>query len=370
MADTGRLAAWLGIGKGFEIREYPVPDPKPGALLVKIAIANVCGSDMHYWKGEQDMEKRGRKLPINTGHEHMGTVAKLGAGVTTDSAGQPLREGDRVIYRYFLPCGRCRACLRRQFKSCPTRQSNWSVTCDVWPHFQGGYGEYFYLGPNHAIFRIPDEITDEMAAGINCAFTQVYAALDIAGFKAGRTVAIQGAGGLGIYACAVAREMGAARVIVIDGVDERLALARDFGADELVDLRECPTPAARIERVLELTERWGADVVMELVGNPNVVDEGLRMTAPEGAYLEVGNINVGWETRFDPSWILFGNRRIIGVAHYEAEHLKGALDLMIRTRQRYPYDRILSHKFPLAEINEAFRQQEDGHITRGAIVPA
>jgi Zn-dependent alcohol dehydrogenase len=108
---------------------------------------------------------------------------------------------------------------------------------------------------------------------------------------------------------------------------------------------------------------------MELVGNPNVVDEGLRMTAPEGTYLEIGNINVGWETRFDPAWILFGNRRIIGVAHYEAEHLKATLDLMIRTRERYPYDRILSHTFPLEEINEAFRQQEDGHITRGAIVP-
>jgi len=231
MAETGRLAAYLGLGKGFEIREYPVPDPKPGAVIIKVAIANVCGSDMHYWKGEQDMEKRGRKLPLNTGHEHMGTIHKLGAGVTTDSAGQPLREGDRVIYRYFLPCGRCRACLRRTFKSCPTRQSNWSVSCEVWPHFQGGYGEYFYLGPNHAIFRIPDEITDGMAAGINCALTQVYAALEIAGFKAGRTVAIQGAGGLGVYACAVAREMGASRIIVVDGIEERLALAKDFGAD-------------------------------------------------------------------------------------------------------------------------------------------
>ena len=117
MADTGRLAAYLGLGKGFDIREYPVPEPKPGAVIIKVAIANVCGSDMHYWKGEQDMEKRGRKLPLNTGHEHMGTIHKLGAGVTTDSAGQPLREGDRVIYRYFLPCGHCRACLRRQFKS-------------------------------------------------------------------------------------------------------------------------------------------------------------------------------------------------------------------------------------------------------------
>src|SRR6266852_7868188 len=221
MAQTGRLAAWLGKGKTFEIREYPVPDPKPGALVIKIALANVCGSDMHYWKGELDMEKRGRTMPINPGHEHMGTVYKLGVGVATDSAGQPLREGDRVIYRYFIPCGRCKACLRRQFKSCPTRQSNWSVTCDVWPHFQGGYGDYFYLGPNHAVFKLPAGITDSMAAGINCAFAQVYAGLECAGFKGGQTVAIQGAGGLGIYTCAVAREFGASKIIMIDGIDER-----------------------------------------------------------------------------------------------------------------------------------------------------
>jgi threonine dehydrogenase-like Zn-dependent dehydrogenase len=180
---------------------------------------------------------------------------------------------------------------------------------------------------------------------------------------------IQGAGGLGVYACAVAREMGAARVIVIDGVDERLELASQFGADEFVDLRDYATPAARIERVKALTDNWGGDVVMELVGNPNVVDEGLRMTAPEGTYLEIGNINVGWEAKFDPSWIIFGNRRIQGVAHYEAEHLKKALDLMIRTKDKYPYDKILSHQFPLDQINEAFAQQEKGHITRAAIVP-
>jgi D-arabinose 1-dehydrogenase-like Zn-dependent alcohol dehydrogenase len=369
MGEVGKLAAWLGREKGFEVREYPVPDPKPGAVVIKVAVANVCGSDMHYWTGAFDFAKRGRPLPLNTGHEHTGRVYRLGAGVTLDSAGQPLREGDRVIYRYFLPCGRCRACLRRAFKSCPTRQESWSRTCDVWPHFQGGYGQYFYLGPGHAIFRLPDEITDEMAAGINCAFTQVYAALEIAGFRAGQTAVIQGAGGLGVYACAVAREMGAARVVVLDGVTERLALAREFGADAVVDLREFPTPAARIERVKALTEDWGADVVLELVGDPNVVAEGLRMVALEGTYLEIGNINVGWEAPIDPSWLVFGNRRIVGVCHYEAEHLRATLDLMVRTRTRYPYHKVLSHRFPLERINEAFRQQEARHITRAAIVP-
>ena len=93
MAETGKMACWMGFGKGFEIREYPVPDPEPGAVVIKVSLANVCGSDMHYWKGEQDYAKMGRPLPLNTGHEHMGTVYKLGAGVTTDTAGEILTIG-------------------------------------------------------------------------------------------------------------------------------------------------------------------------------------------------------------------------------------------------------------------------------------
>ena len=80
MTETAKLAVFHGTGRPFEIREYPVPEPEPGAMLVKIALANVCGSDMHYWRGEQDYVKMGRPLPLNTGHEHVGTVAKLGEG--------------------------------------------------------------------------------------------------------------------------------------------------------------------------------------------------------------------------------------------------------------------------------------------------
>ncbi len=73
MGETGRLAVFHGTGKPFEIREYPVPEPEPGAILIRIALANICGSDMHYWRGEQNYEKMGRPLPLNTGHEHVGT---------------------------------------------------------------------------------------------------------------------------------------------------------------------------------------------------------------------------------------------------------------------------------------------------------
>ena len=205
----GRVAVLKAYGGEFELREYPVPDVEPGAILVKLTRAGVCGSDLHIWRGE--MKELYGALPkdLTFGHEMCGKVERLGAGVTTDSAGRPLAVGDRVAYRFFFPCGRCRACLRGRTKSCPVRQANFLVSCEVWPHFQGGFGQYFYLRPNHAVFKLPDDITDDMAAGVNCAFSQVYAGLDLAALRAGQTVVIQGAGGLGVYACA---EIGRAHV--------------------------------------------------------------------------------------------------------------------------------------------------------------
>lgn len=369
MAETGKAAAFWGAGKPFEIREYPVPDPAPGAVVIRVALANVCGSDLHYWRGDMDVAAMGRPLPLVLGHEATGRVHKLGQGVTTDSTGQALKDGDRVVYKYMNPCGHCRACLSRNYKSCPRRLDNWWVSSEEWPHFQGAFGQYYYLRPNSTIFKVPDDLTDEMVAGINCALTQVIAGLEIAELKFGETVVIQGAGGLGVYACAVARESGAEKVIIIDGIDERLALAREFGADETIDLREYGESADRVKRVQELANNWGGDVVLELVGNPKVVDEGLRMTAPEGRYLEIGNINVGWKAEIDPSLLVFGNRKIVGISHYEAHHLETAIKFMQRTRTKYPYHKVLSHKFPLEQVNDAFAQQAKGHITRGALVP-
>ena len=369
MAETARMAVFHGAGKPFEIREYPVPDPEPGAMLVKVAMANVCGSDLHYWRGRARLREDGPPAAAQHRPRARGPRGQARRGRHHRLGGPPARGGRPRRLPILLPVRALRACLRGRTKSCPVRQSNFLVSCEVWPHFQGGFGQYFYLRPNHAVFKLPDDITDEMAAGVNCALTQVYAGLDLTALRAGQTVVIQGAGGLGVYACAVAREMGAARVIVIDGVEERLALARSSGPTDVVDMREHRTPEDRIKAVKKLTDDWGGDIVMELVGNPKVVDEGLRMTAPEGTYLEIGNINVGWKAEFDPAWIIFGNRRIFGLSHYEAEHLRGALDMMARTRERYPWDRIISHKFPLEAIEEAFVQQDKGHVTRAAIVP-
>jgi len=273
------------------------------------------------------------------------------------------------VFRYTSPCRRCRACLKGITRACPYARTYLNRSCDEPPHFVGAFGDHHYVQPGSAIFKVPDELTDVMVSGANCALSQVVGGLQLARLRLGETVVVQGAGGLGVYATAVAKEMGAGRVIVIDGIPARLELAQAFGADELVDLRELRDADARVQRVLELTDQWGADVVCELAGHPRVCPEGLRMVGRAGRYLEIGNINPGLSYELDPSWLIFGNRSILGMVYYEDEHLAQALDLVRRTRTKYPWDRVISDTFPLAEINAAFQAADEGRVTRAALVP-
>ena len=369
MSQMGTAAAFFGERKPFELWEFPIPDPAPGAAVIKMRLANVCGSDMHYWRGEMDILKMNRPVPAALGHEGTGEVFRLGAGVTTDSRGELLHEGDRVVFQYFYPCMQCPTCLKGHIYACPVRQADRAHGIEEWPHFRGTFGQYYYLHPKHAMFKVPDNLSDEIVAGINCALSQVIAGLDRARLMSGETVAIQGAGGLGIYATAVAKAGGASKVIVIDGVAERLQLAREFGADEIVDLGEFDSPQARVDRVLDMTEGVGADVTMELVGHPGVVQEGLQMTAPGGRYVEIGNINVGWNTEFDPSGIVFRNVTILGIAHYQPRDLHAALNFVSRNVDFLPLGNIASHTYPLTEINRAFEEQDTGHVTRSSLAP-
>ena len=369
MVEKGRAAVYKGFGQPMEIKEYPVPEPEPGAILIKVRRANICGSDLHQWRGDINLTALGAPLPAILGHEMTGTVAKLGEGVVTDSSGQPLAVGDRVVHRYFFPCGRCRACLKGQDSVCPIAPLAVVSPCEEPPHFLGTYAEYYYLRPNHTVFKVPDDVTDDMAAPANCALSQVIHGLERVGFSFGETIVIQGAGGLGIYATAVAKDMGAEKVIVVDGIDERLELAKAFGADELIDLRELKTPTERWLKVKELTGGWGADVVAELVGFPHVVPEGIDMLGYGGRYLEIGNVSFGMTYEAEPSKLVMDNKSIVGVMLYSAAALKKALDFLSRAKDKYPFDKILSRSYPLEEINRAFEEQDKGLVSRSTIVP-
>ena len=368
MPDTAVVAAMTGPRQPFVLKEFPVPEPEPGAILVKVTVANVCGSDLHLWRGEYKPSDTGKPTLRSAGHEMTGTVAKLGDGAKADSAGQPLAVGDRIVYRYFYPCQRCRACLRRKTPKCPNAL-RYRYPPDVWPHFNAAYGQYYYLQPGHTVFKVPSNVSDEQASPANCALSQVIYGLEKAGAGVGDHVVVQGAGGLGINAIAVAREMGVEQIIVIDGIDERLQLAKEFGADQAIDLRSYPKPEDRIRRVKELTAGWGADIVLELAGHARVVPEGLQMLGHGGVYVEIGNICQEITCTYDPSWIVLTGKTILGIMWYEAESLHKAMRFLASNQERYPFGKLLSHHYPLREINTAFAEQDAGKVHRAALLP-
>lgn len=365
----GRIAIIKEYGKPFELAEYPVPDPEPGAVILQITQAGICGSDLHTWRGDQ----RANPLPPQgrvMGHEGSGRIWKLGDGVTTDALGTPVREGDRVIHSAIFPCGRCYLCLRGEVNLCPRREVYRDHVRP--PHFTGTYADFYHLPPGQPFFRVPDELPDDVLAPVNCAMGTVTQGLIAAGAGEGQYVVIQGAGGLGLSAAAMAKDMGADRVIVLDRLAHRLDTARRFGADETIDVTVYDTPQARIERVHELTGGRGADIVMELVGLASLLPEGIAMLRNGGTFVEIGNIVPGSTVEIEPSQLLRG-KRIIGSSMYQPSILPLILSFLVRTRTRYPFEQMVSHRFPLAAINEAFPVAEwsgrPTEVTRAVLVP-
>ncbi|HUG93059.1 MAG TPA: alcohol dehydrogenase catalytic domain-containing protein, partial [Planctomycetaceae bacterium] len=192
MPETGTVAVFRGVRRPFEFLEFPVPEPASGAILVKVRLANVCGSDLHAWRGDYDVS-RGRKEPfcLSIGHEMTGEVARLGEGVAGDWAGRPLAVGDRIAYQYFCPCGRCRSCLRKSTPRC-TDGMRYRFPPDEFPHFNAAYGQYFYLRPGQAVFKVPDNVPDDLAGPANCALSQVIDGLERGNVGVGDTLVIQG----------------------------------------------------------------------------------------------------------------------------------------------------------------------------------
>jgi threonine dehydrogenase-like Zn-dependent dehydrogenase len=368
---NGKAAVFLGPGKGYQIEELPIPDPEPEGIVIKVTMAGICGSDLHIWRGDSPFFA----LMVNqvAGHEMTGRVYKLGANVSTDSLGRPLKEGDRVCYSYYYPCNRCYQCNKGEFAACPNKFMLMTPTIT---RFTGAYAEYYYLRPGGWVFKVPDELPDEVVAPVNCALSQVIYGLSVAGLKLGDTLVVQGLGGLGLNACAVAKEMGAESVIAIDGIQSRLEAARQFGADLTIDMREHSAPQARVQQVMALTGQRGADVVAEVVGVPDAFSEGVQMVRSGGAMLEMGNISYGSMASLDPTQLVAGNRHIFGVSTYDPWVIPKALGFLVRTRNKYPFDKIVSHKYKLDDINRAFEEAEwkaagaeKSKITRALIVP-
>jgi threonine dehydrogenase-like Zn-dependent dehydrogenase len=341
--------------------EYELPKASIGSILVKVIRTNVCGSELHIWKGLHPTKKSGVM-----GHEMVGEIVELGEGVSTDYAGQPVKVGDRVAAAYFLTCKKCKQCLQGHFNLCDNAYEYWSKDAHEYPHFHGSFATHYFIHPNQYFYKVPNNIPDEVAASANCALSQVYFGIEKSGLKYGDTIVIQGAGGLGLNATAIAKMFGA-KVVVIDAVPSRLDLAKKFGADEIMSIAEYNTLEQRTEKIMALTNGFGADVAMELTGVPAAFSEGIHLIKPGGKYISIGNISPGKLTEFDPGLMTRKGISIFGLIRYQPWYLYKSLEFLRNNVNKYPFSEILACDFTLDDVSDALDASFARGVTRASI---
>lgn len=327
MSRTGRAAVM--VGERFEVREYPVPDPAPGTMLLKQEMAGICGTDLHNWEYQRLSGE------IILGHENVGIVDGLGDGVTTDAVGRPVAVGDRVIFVPKTPGG-----------------AYGFLQSEEEPFLRGGFADYIYLWhPETVILRT--DLPPEIAVLIEPFTIGVHAAMR-AGTQLGDTVVVQGTGAIGLFALICAKASGAARLIAIGGPKGRLALARRAGADVVIDIAEVSDLEKRKRIVLENTPKGeGADAVFECAGFLPAIPEGLNYVRHGGTFVEVGHFVDTGTFECNPNTMLMRkNLRFEAVWASLPEHFIRGLPIL--ERNEYPFSEMVSHVLPLDRVAEGF----------------
>jgi threonine dehydrogenase-like Zn-dependent dehydrogenase len=237
------------------------------------------------------------------------------------------------------------------------------------PHLLGGFAEYCYIVPQTGILKVPDEVSDKEAAPINCGVATMMCVCEASSIETGDVVVVQGLGLLGLYACAIASSHGARLVIGLDAVPSRMELAKRFGANETINVAES-TDEQLVSRVRELTNGRGADVAIEVSGNPDTVAPGIDMLRIGGRYTLGGLVNPGSTFQLDGNDLVRKWITLRGIHNYHPRHLVQALDFVVSHRKRFPFEDLVSAVFVLDQIDEAFARASERTLLRAAIVPA
>ncbi len=331
--------------KPISIEEVPVPVPATGEVLVKVAACGLCRTDLEYLKVAGATPK---PPPIILGHEPVGTVAETGREVNGLTAGQ------RVLVATAIPCFACDFCRTGRENLCPRMTL-------VGANRDGAFAEYV-TAPATGVIPLPDSLPLEASAIITDAVaTSYHAVYNRARVKKGDTVAIYGAsGGLGLVCVQMTAAIGA-RVIAIGRKQWKLAKAEEYGAAEIINTGEVDS----IDRAVRRLTRGGVDISIDVSGLAQMIESACRATRPGGSIIVVG---FSFEKiQLSVNRLMWQELNVLGSKNYRLSDMPAIIGL-VKNRVVQP-DKIVSHRFKLEEINEAYRMLERGEMLRGIVIP-
>jgi len=361
-----RAALLRAANEPFTIERLDLESPKQGEVLVRMKATGVCHSDYHIVSGATP-----HPMPVVPGHEGAGIVAAVGAGV------QSVAVGDHVSLNWAPSCGHCFYCLRDRQNLCSAYvEPVWAGTMmDGTTRLSQNGKPVFHFSslacfaemavvPERCCVPLPKDIPFDVAALIGCAVTTgVGAVLNTAKVTVGSSVAIFGAGGVGLSIVMGAKVAGATQIIVVDRSKSKLETAKQFGATAGI-WAELDTVA----EIAKLTEGRGADYVFEAIGIPSVQETCLAAARPGGVIVFAGISPVGSSTNLPGAVLTRQEKTVMGCYYgtanpardfplYADMYLRGRLDL----------ERLVTKTFRLDEINEAYAEMLAGNVARGVV---
>jgi len=317
--------------KDLKVEDVEVPKVEAGEVLVKVKAATTCGTDLKIF--QRGYVEKVIKFPTIFGHEWAGEVVDVDKGLEWPKKGMHVRAGNSA------PCLHCAMCQRGKYNLCENMIWLW-----------GAYAEYIKVPARMVLVNmqeIPEGVSFEEAA-ITEPLACVLHGVEEADVKLGDTVAIIGAGPIGLLHLLTVKKMGATKAIVIDLVNERLDFAQKLGADVTINSGKENVEA----RIKELTGGYGADVAIEAIGLPATWEQALRLTRKGGVVLEFGGCPPETEVKVNAEMLHYGELTVMGTFHATPLHFREALNLIAtRTIDVRP---LVTRKMKLDNINEAF----------------
>lgn len=361
-----RAAVLNRVGDPLSIETLGLVEPGAGEVRVRIAASGICHSDLRVVRGEWK-----RNLPVVLGHEGAGVVDAVGPGVTG------LVPGDHVVLSWTPFCGRCVNCVTGRPVLCQVAESTrgtmsdraWRLSRGDEPVYSGaGVGAFaeYTVVPETGTIKVRPDVPFEIGAIVGCAvMTGVGAVINTAGIRPGASVAIIGCGGVGLSAVLGAKLVSAGKIIAIDVVDDKLALAQELGATHIINARETDV----LGEIQRITGGVGVGYALEAIGNARTIEVAYGALAPGGTAVVVGQVSDNQTITIDPMRMSDRELTIRGSNYGSARptidipmlldlYANGALDL----------DPLVTTTLQLSDINDGLAELEGGRGVRNVIL--
>jgi 2-desacetyl-2-hydroxyethyl bacteriochlorophyllide A dehydrogenase len=340
--DNNMKAAVTHSARNLKIENVPVPEIKENEVLIQVKACGICGTDPHIYNGHFPAP-----LPLIQGHEFSGVVVKVGSSVTS------VREGDRVTADINISCGNCHFCRIGQKLFCE------KIT-QLGVHINGAFAEYV-KAPENNVYKLPEGMTFEEGAYIE-PLACVIRGQERANVNMGDTVAIIGAGPMGLAHALMAKLNGASRVIISEMNKTRLQKARDLGIDIVIDAAEMDP----VQEVYKLTEGRGADVVFEVVGAIPTYHQAVEMVRRGGTLVAYGAAPADKVMNIKPFDIFSKELTIVG--SYAGTYGTWVKAIALISSKRFKPNDIISKIIPLEQLDEGINEADKNKDTIKIIV--